>query len=613
MKKMNLVIGILILFSFINIGLVSANAINNVDLTFDKEYYSVMEDTSLRIGFTIINRNDFDVKLFAYTDCDNEDIICDYSNTFNISKNSEQTGAFYVTGIDDYSSSVRIYLRGMDTQTSGQEIDFYTYIDVVRDTDDSDFEVDFTDHSLCIGKSNELILEIDNYNQNDFYNLKLESSKLIFDQVTSNPVYLGNDLKEVKYLVTVPEDVLPGTSYDVILRITNDRVSVINELSLSVTDCPDPIDFSVSGPSIVSYYVNKDDSQTSNFTIHNNSSHKKKIFIAESQEENDIFVDISDREIEISPRSSKTVEVTFNVPKEISSGTREIELSFFDGLNAVYKKVRLQINPEYKINTRILQGNEVTLPIGRSVDIMLVIENNGDLYETFDILTNVSGDITLRTRETTVTVLPNNNYILPLTVSAGNYISEGDLATLDIRVVGRNSDYLRNFSINFNVVRSSGSLPIEFLSFPREITIDPNTTVNFQIEIRNFSTDEIIIDRIEITGLPQNINYSTPQNISLASQERKIINGSLYIGDIQLQPGDEVLTRVAFIGRDGVVLDKKLLLKIPTDAKTEEEPEKSKVTGFLNLSNSILLGLIVISISIILMFALGVFKKKNKF
>ena len=612
MKKMNLVIGILILFSFINIGLVSANAINNIDLTFDKEYYSVMEDTSLRVGFTIKNRNNFDVKLFAYTECDNDDVVCDYSKTFDLSKNSEKTGSFYVTGIDDYSSSVRIYLRGMDAQTSGQEIDFYTDIDVVRDYDDSDFEIDLRSHSLCIGESNELILEIDNYNQNDFYDLKLESSKLIFDQVTSNPVYLGNDLKEVKYLVTVPKDVLPGTSYDVILRIENDRVSVTNEFSVSVTQCSKPADFSVSGPSVVSYYLNKDDSKTETYTIYNNSSHKKKIFVAETQEDNEIFVEISDREIEILPRSSKTVEITFNVPKEIDSGTKEIDLSFFDGLHTVSKKVRLQINPEYKINTRILQGNEVTLPIGRFVEVMLVIENNGDLYETFDILTNVSGDIVLRTREDSVSVLPKSSYILPLTVSAGNHIEEGDLARMDVRVVGRNSDYLRNFSVNFNVVRSKGSLPIEFLSFPREVAIDSNTTVNFQIELKNFSTEEIIIDRIEITSLPQNINYSTPQNISLASQERKIIDGSLYIGNLQLQPGDEILARVAFIGRDGTVLEKKLLLKIPTDAKTEE-PKRSKVTGFLNLSNSIFLGLIVISISIILMFVLGVFKKKNRF
>lgn len=613
MKKMNLVIGIIILFSFINIGLVSASAINNVDLIFDKEYYSVMEDTSLRVGFTIHNRNNFDIKLFAYTECDNDDIVCDYSKTVNISKNSSITGSFYVTGIDDYSSTVRIYLRGMDNQTTGQEIDFSTYIDVVRDSDDSDFEIDFRNYSLCIGKSNELTLEIDNYNQNDFYDLRLESNYLIFDQVTSNPVYLGNDLKQVKYLVTVPKDVLPGTSYDVILRITNDRVSVVNELSVTVTDCPDPIDFSVNGPSVVSYYVNKNDSQKATYTIYNNSTHKKKIFVAESQEDNDIIVDISNREIEISPRSSKIVEITFNVPKEINSGTKEIDLSFFDGLNAVYKKVRLQINPEYKINTRILQGNNVTLPIGRSVDLMLVIENNGDLYETFDILTNVSGDITLRTRETNVTVLPKSNYTLPITVSAGNNIKEGDIARMDIRVVGRNSDYLQNFLVNFNVVRSRGSLPIEFLSFPKEVSIDANTTVKFQIEIKNFSAEDIVIDRIEITGLAQNINYNTPQNISLASQERKTIEGSLYIGDIQLQPGDEILARIAFIGRDDVVIDKQLLLKIPELEKDEKIPERSKSTGFLTLSSSVLLGVILICISIILMFAMGVFKKKDRF
>jgi len=613
MKKMNLVIGIIILFSFINIGLVSASAINNVDLIFDKEYYSVMEDTSLRVGFTIHNRNNFDIKLFAYTECDNDDIVCDYSKTVNISKNSSITSSFYVTGIDDYSSTVRIYLRGMDNQTNGQEIDFSTYVDVVRDSDDSDFEIDFRNYSLCIGKSNELTLEIDNYNQNDFYDLRLESNYLIFDQVTSNPVYLGNDLKQVKYLVTVPKEVLPGTSYDVILRITNDRVSVVNELSVTVTDCPDPIDFSVSGPSVVSYYVNKNDSQKATYTIYNNSTHKKKIFVAESQEDNDIIVKISDREIEILPRSSKTVEITFNVPKEINSGTKEIDLSFFDGLNAVYKKVRLQINPEYKINTRILQGNNVTLPIGRSVDLMLVIENNGDLYETFDILTNVSGDITLRTRETNVTVLPKSNYTLPITVSAGNNIKEGDIARMDIRVVGRNSDYLQNFLVNFNVVRSRGSLPIEFLSFPKEVSIDANTTVKFQIEIKNFSAEEIVIDRIEITGLAQNINYNTPQNISLASQERKTIEGSLYIGDIQLQPGDEILARIAFIGRDDVVIDKQLLLKIPELEKDEKIPERSKSTGFLTLSSSVLLGVILICISIILMFAMGVFKKKDRF
>ena len=613
MKKMNLVIGIIILFSFINIGLVSASAINNVDLIFDKEYYSVMEDTSLRVGFTIHNRNNFDIKLFAYTECDNDDIVCDYSKTVNISKNSSITSSFYVTGIDDYSSTVRIYLRGMDNQTNGQEIDFSTYVDVVRDSDDSDFEIDFRNYSLCIGKSNELTLEIDNYNQNDFYDLRLESNYLIFDQVTSNPVYLGNDLKQVKYLVTVPKEVLPGTSYDVILRITNDRVSVVNELSVTVTDCPDPIDFSVSGPSVVSYYVNKNDSQKATYTIYNNSTHKKKIFVAESQEDNDIIVKISDREIEILPRSSKTVEITFNVPKEINSGTKEIDLSFFDGLNAVYKKVRLQINPEYKINTRILQGNNVTLPIGRSVDLMLVIENNGDLYETFDILTNLSGDITLRTRETNVTVLPKSNYTLPITVSAGNNIKEGDIARMDIRVVGRNSDYLQNFLVNFNVVRSRGSLPIEFLSFPKEVSIDANTTVKFQIEIKNFSAEEIVIDRIEITGLAQNINYNTPQNISLASQERKTIEGSLYIGDIQLQPGDEILARIAFIGRDDVVIDKQLLLKIPELEKDEKIPERSKSTGFLTLSSSVLLGVILICISIILMFAMGVFKKKDRF
>jgi hypothetical protein len=75
----------------------------------------------------------------------------------------------------------------------------------------------------------------------------------------------------------------------------------------------------------------------------------------------------------------------------------------------------------------------------------------------------------------------------------------------------------------------------------------------------------------------------------------------------------EIDLDVFFYNDKGQVISKKLTLKI-TDVLVEyqEDAEKSILTGFFNLSSSILLGIIFIALLLIVLFLTGVIKTKHR-
>ncbi|MFA5745512.1 MAG: hypothetical protein WCX82_01545 [archaeon] len=608
-KLKYLFIGIfIILISIFATRTVFAEAnVDNIDLTFEKETYSLMEDTSIRIGFTIENNNPETVRILVWADCEDGDneISCNYSNNYTMSGNSTQTGSLYLTGIDQSNSTLSVYIKLLNSDT--QEInEFTTDIEVNQDEEDGDFQVDVYDYSLCIGRNNKITMEIENDYQDGLFYLYLSNSRLQINSEYSNPVYF-RDNKEIDYYIVVPENVEQGDTFDLQMRIENEEIKVVKEITLYATDCPDTdIDFTVSGPATITYNVNKEQEKTVTYTIKNNSRNTKTMYISEEHVSLDIDINISKLQLTLGPGESKPVDFTFKTTKEISSGTYDINLNFFDGIHSITKKVKLLVNPNFGFTVQSLTGNDPYLVIGQNLELILLIKNTGDIGDEFTITTESNNDLRTRTPINTVYVSPHSSALVTVFVSAGEDTALG-LSRTYIKIRGRDSGFYNEQFYNITVVRNMAIINLELMSYPTEITIDQNTTKNFEITLRNTGTSTLVLSKIELTSVPQEVVLIVERDIALNPGQTKTITGRLNIGNI---PKESINAKLRFISSNGGVLEKPVLLKFQ-DATQQGTIEKTKLTGFLTLRNSIFAGIIVLCLLTIILYATGVIKVKK--
>ena len=387
-KLKYLIIGIFILLSVFTARAVFAETnepkIENIDFVFDKETYSLMQDTSTKIGFTIKNNNSFVAKIHVWVDCEEDELECNYSKKYTLPENSEFTGSFYVSALEESHSEVIVYIKLLNSEN--QEIkQFRQDIEVTEDEEDGEFSVDISNTNVCIGRTNTITLDIENDYSDGLYNIYLSSPKLVISSEYSNPVYL-KDEKEIDYSVIVSDNVTDKEKLDLTLRIKNEKIEVTKEFSLYAEDCPEPNnDFTVSGPATTTQNISKGQSKTLSYTLKNISNTTRTFYISEDNVNSGIYVDISNRKFTLEPNQSKTIKFTFNVSEDCMSGTYNIKLDFFDGLKSISKTVKLIVNPKYSFKVESLSEPNLNLTIGKPLPIMILLKNNGDLSEDIEI------------------------------------------------------------------------------------------------------------------------------------------------------------------------------------------------------------------------------------
>ncbi len=581
--------------------------IDNINVVFDKENYSIMEDTSLKIGFTIENNNNAQAKLLVFADCEDEDdeLECDYSKQFTMPANSTTASSFYIRALEESYSTLRIYVKLLNATNQPTE-SFHTYIEITEDEEDGDFQVDLYDYDLCIGKTNKIYLEVINDYQDDLYYIYLDSQRLAISSDYSNPVYLREE-KDLGYYITVPKTAEQGESFPLTLRIENESITDLKKIYLYASDCPETeINFTVSGPSVISYNINKEQEKTASYILRNNSRSTKTFYISEEHTIQDIDIIITPMQFTLLPGESRSINFTFKTIKNINSGTHDIRLTFFDGINSITKKVRLYVNPNFSFQLTSITGSDPVLAIGQNLELLFVIKNNGDISDEFTITTQADNDVRIRTSVSKVTVSPRSSALVSVFISAGDRTETGYSRTY-VKVNGRDSGYYGELFYNVNIQRSMPIITLELLSFPKTITIDKDMTRDFAITLKNTGTTNIIINRIQLTNIPQNIQLITESDILLAPSQTKTVTARLVIGDI---PKEDISAKLRFVSNTGGVLEKPVTLSYQKEEPTITKA-RSKLTGYLTLRNSIFLGIIVVCLLVILLYATSTIKNKR--
>ena len=361
-------------------------------------------------------------------------------------------------------------------------------------------------------------------------------------------------------------------------------------------------DFTVSGPASTTQNISKGQSKTLSYTLKNISNTNRTFYISEDNANSEIDVDISSLQFTLEPNQSKTINFIFKVSEEISSGTYNLKLNFFDGLKSISKNVKLIVNPKYNLEIESLSEPNLNLTFGQPLQIMILLKNNGDISEEVSIGLNPNNDLKATVEDYKITVNEHSSEYLTIYVSSGEFTQFG-LSSLNVKIEGKSSNISEEFDYTINVVKVSETLNIELLSYPKKLSVEPNSSKEFDITLRN-KGNKITINKIELTNVPQQVDLIVDQVITLNPGETKTISAKLNIGDV---PKEDIDAKLIFISNTGNVLEQPLFLKL-----TEEiGKEKSKLSGLLTLRNSILFGIIFICLLIMLFFVLGIFKIKR--
>jgi uncharacterized membrane protein len=594
---------ILIVLAIYSANLFSA-PIDHINISFEKDYYSTTYDSSLKINYTLENNNPEKQDILVYAVCDEDVLTCNFSRTFNILENSSIQSSFTIKSIDDGSSNLRFYVKDIKTN---ELRDFILRIDVDRYTDDGKFEVDLSKTSFCQNRVEETYLVFDRVFTNDFYNLSLSSNTLFANIKGQTNRYLTRDTEIPLQIDT--RNVSEG-NHKITLNISNNELFSTKTFNVYVSKCPDLVvnDFTVTGLSQTTHILKKEEPLSLTFIVKNISLKNKHIFISQ-ESDNILDINFSNRELKLSPNESREVTLTFTAPKEIHSGDYSVKLSFFDEKTTITRNLKFLVQPESNLNIRLLQS-AVVLEIGKNFNIGVVIENKGDVLETIYFESILSNDLRINNMVDSVTVSPRSNKTVLLNLSAGPNTKE---TTSQIQLLVRNSDnqYSKSFILEVISFRSKELFKISFLSFPNEISVDLNSSKEFSFEIYNSDDKDIVISKINIFGLPQEITYELSQYINIPSKSSRIVTGKFTVGDLALQ---ELNINVIFYSNTGSVISKPILLKV-TDTLVEyddEEDKKFPITGFFTLSTSILLGIIFLSLLLIILFSTGVIRTKHK-
>jgi hypothetical protein len=603
-----LVIGIFILLSLFTAKAVFAETnepeIGNLDLIFDKGIYSLMQDTRTKIGFTIVNNNPVVAKIRVWADCEDEDELeCNYSKRYTLPGNSELTDSFYVSALDESDSKATVYIKLLNSEDQDTE-EFRTDIEVTEDEEDGEFSVDLSTTNVCIGRTNTITLDIENDYSDGLYGIYLSSPKLVISSEYSNPVYL-RDEKEIDYSVIVSNNATDGEEFDLTLRIENEEIKIIKEFSLYAEDCPEPNnDFTVSGSASTTQNISKGQSKTLSYTLKNISNTNRTFYISEDNVNSEIKVDISSRQFNLDPNQSKNIVFTFTVSDKIISGTYNLKLNFFDGLKSISKNVKLVVNPKFDFKIENLSESNLNLAIGKTIQIMILLKNTGDVKENITIELNPNNDLEATTQDSRITVDKHNNEYVTIYVSAGDFTQLG-LSSLNVKINGTSNNFSEELDYIINVVKISEPLNIELLAYPKTLSVEINSSKEFEITLRN-KGNKITINKIELTNIPQNIDLVVDQTITLNPGETKTLSAKINIGDI---PKEDIEAELRFVSNNGEVLEQPILLKLTEDV--EKDKSQSKLLGFLTLRNSAWGGIIFICLLIMLFFILGIFKIKR--
>jgi len=597
--KFKLVFLFFILISIFSLKYVFAN----VSVEFDKTNYSVMEGISTKIGFTIFNNSNANTSLLVWADCDDRDdeVSCNYSQRINVQANSSQTSSFYVTGIEESSTYLKLYIKNLITE---QIREHRININVTSSEDDGYFEISTYNSMLCIGRTNKFIIEVNNNHRTGHYDFFLTNNTFHINQEQQNPIYLRNE-KEINYLIFVPENTEEGT-HQLSYAIENESISEIKNIRVNTRRCPEiNLDFSVIAPSII-YHINKNQEKITTYTIKNNSRNYKTIYISEENTNEKINIEINKRQITLAPNSSEVINIKINTTTDIRSGNYDLNFNFFDGINNINRIVKLIINPEHNIEIQLLNNTQQTLVIGRTMELILLFKNKGDIREEFTTITTTSNDLKIRSAESTFAVNPHSTAPFSIYVSSGDNTQIG-ASNLNIKIRGKNSDFYEEYNFIINIIRGHLPTHLEVLAYPQTLKISQNTKREINFTLRNVGQEKVIIDNIEITNVPQEIRITSQKDIAINPQETKDIPITLHITEINLS---EITAKVRFITRTGGILDKSIILTLEENEELVPK-EISKFTGFFNLRNSLLTGVIIVCLSIILLFFTGVFKSKK--
>jgi hypothetical protein len=592
---------ILILLAFLSIGVFS-EPIDLMSVSFEKTSYSMMDRDTLKINYTIENNNSTSQEILVYTSCDEDELECDFSKVFSLNNNSSIDSSFTIKAIDDGSSVILFYLKDMKTN----DIKSYSLrIDVDDDSEDGKFEVDLSRTSYCMNNAQEVILNFEDVFYNDFYNLSLSSDTLVANIKGSNSRYLKDDIEIPVQIETF--NVSKG-NHLITLNISNEEITSKKTFNVYVSECQEVLvpDFTVIGVNSLTHLLNKGEPYTLDFTIKNNSNKNKQIFISQ-ESDNSLEITFSNREINLAPYQSKEVSLTFLATKAIASGDYPVKLSFFDERTTTERNLRFLVAPESNLNIRLLQSS-FALEIGKTYNVTAVIENKGDVLETiyFDFIT--SNDLKVNDMTERITLSPNTSTNVIFNVSAGSNTVE-KVSRIDL-IVSNQSNFSKRFSLDVSTFRQKDYFKIDFLSFPNELTVDINGSKEFSFEVYNFDDRDIVISRIDIIGLPQEISYKIDQYTYIPKKSSRVISGEIISGDV---PAQDYSLTVVLYSDSGAVTSKPVTLKVKDSlVEYNDEDDVNPITGFFTLSKSIMLGIVFLALLLILLFSTGVIKTKHK-
>jgi len=607
-KRILVIFSLALLFLVIISGVAFAGVLDQINLEFDKEVYSTVDYGTIRVGFTLENNNTSTVNLRLYTNCDDDELTCNYSQSIVLQDLTSLTSSLDVKPQDNGSSTLTIYVKDLNTG----DIDSYN-VTIYSDDglDDGKFEIDIDGSSLCKDQENQLYFIVNNNFTSDLYDIVLVSNQLTASPDFINPIYLSGNEKELHFNVAVASQVEVGSTINAILKITNDRVTVNKPLNFYIKDCSlEVYDFQVTGPNTNNFVLKKENKLYLDYTIKNTSTKTKDFFIS-FDSNSEIEFNLSVTQVRLNAGESKKISLSAYARKDISSGSYPLSLQFFDEKSIITKNLHFYVDPLFNLDARTTQSS-LALNIGQVSDLLVILENKGDIEETFDLTYNITNDLKIYNQTDKVTVLPHSTRPINLRVSAGSNTRE-ITSQITIEINGETSDFSKTLFVDVVAFRGSSVIKLNYLSFPREIEMDVNSEKNFSFEVYNFSNQDIILSKIELVGVPQEISFSLPRNVTIPSQESRIISGTIRTQDMSNQTINANLVLTSDMG--GVLSSPIKIIVGHTDIITpdpEDEDEKSPASGFFTLRNSLFLGIVGLVVIIILFYVLGVFKRRRK-
>ena len=597
---------ILIVLALVSTNLF-ASPIDNVNITFEKNVYSVTQNNTLKVNFVIQNNNQDPIDLLVYSGCNADELRCNYSKKLTVPALATITTSLVVVPVDSGSSNLYLYVRDLQTN---QEQYFSTIINSDYSNSDGDFDISLSSNIFCKNDSYSGYIYVNDVQIPDIYDVTLTSDTLEAQLLQNNHVYLDQD-SYLKFLVTAPNTTTLG-NHKLYVNIHNDNVVSKKEFNVEVIDCSNiaTSDFLVSGNSASNYIVYKNKEIILPFSVKNTSRIKKTIFIS-TKGGDQLSLNLTNRQLDLLPGESKDVNLTIFADNSVDANTYDVNISFFDEKLVKTKQLHFQVQPNYNLYARINQ-KAIALNIGQDSIVYLYLENKGDLPERVQLSTITSNDLILTTDSNITTVSAHKTKIVEYVVSAGLNTT---VRTSSVKFImnSLDSNFKKELSLDviaFRPITPIKKLNIKFLSYPDIVSLDVNSSKDISFDIYNKDMNNSVISKILILDLPSGLSYSLPSNILLTAKDSTVVNGKIIAGDIEPQ---DINTTVVIYGSNGSVIIKPIEIKVKGIQSTFKKPKKLVVTGFFNFSKSLLLGIILLCLLLILLFVLNVIKRKHRY